>query len=84
MPAVTFHFAGRRAAIAPVTTRTAKLIGIVNLQQFSVWMTDKRARKLNRASSLVHLAPDLTRLIFRGSRMPSVADFAAIDDVVLH
>ena len=41
--AVRLQIAGRRATVAPVTTRATKAIRVVNLQQFLVWVTDEGA-----------------------------------------
>src|SRR2546423_5326699 len=42
---VRLHLAGRGAAVAAVTSRAAKLLRIVDLQQFFAWMTDKSVGK---------------------------------------
>src|SRR5437868_2217493 len=46
--AVRFEVAGRRPPVAPVTTGTTKFVGIVNLQQVPIRMTDKRPRQCVR------------------------------------
>ena len=63
MPAVTLYFTRRRAAIAPVATRATKAFGGVNLQDFFVGVTHKRARK-----TIGLLARPIRRQIFSGLR----------------
>src|SRR5262245_43367543 len=46
MAAMSFDFAGRRAAVAPVTTRTTKLLGIVKLQDLAIRMAYECAREV--------------------------------------
>src|SRR3569832_1217998 len=45
IPAVSFFFSSRRATVAPVTTRTTKLLGIMKLKNLFVGMTHKRTRE---------------------------------------
>ena len=66
MTAVTFYIARRSAAVAPVTTRTTKLLRIVYLKDFSVRMADKRARRI--ASSFVHSKPSCSPELGRVAR----------------
>src|SRR5207253_9657352 len=44
--AMRFHDAGRGAAVTAVTSRTAELLRIVNLQEFFAGMTDKSVRRI--------------------------------------
>src|SRR5438309_1768668 len=44
--AMRFHDAGRGAAITAVTSRTAELLRIVNLQEFFARVTDKSVRQI--------------------------------------
>src|SRR5688572_15657212 len=81
MAAVTFRFARGGAAVAPVTTRTTKLLRTVDLKDLPVWMADECAREA------VGLA---ARFIWRKTRRcqfqrfsnAGMTDFATIDDVV--
>ena len=60
--------------------RTAKLVGIVHLQQFGFRMADEGVAHIRRASSRPS-ASSTAGVIFSGSRDAHVAGLAAVDDV---
>src|ERR1051326_407832 len=79
MAAVSLDLAGRRATVAPVTTRTTKLLGIVKLQNFPIGVTHKRARKIVRLTTRTHKTGGRQIEWLANTR---VTDFTTIDDVV--
>src|ERR1043166_2074420 len=78
--AVSFNFARRRAAVAPVTTRAAEFFSGMNLQDFFVGMTDESARQV------VGFLPWPSRRQIFGSQIErfanaGVTNFAAVYNV---
>src|SRR5262245_11158756 len=78
--AVSFEFARSRAAVAPVATRTTKLLDIMKLQDLAVGMTDECARESIRlaAGTTQTRRGYLERLANTG-----MTNLATVDDVVL-
>ena len=78
--AMTLHFAGRRAAVAPMTTGTTKALRIVNLQQFFIRMTHKRPRQAVRLLAWT-IRRQVRRLQIQRLTNTDMTNFTTIDDV---
>src|SRR6185503_8289754 len=81
MTPVALDVAGGGAAVAPVTTRAAKLLRIVNAQHFAIGMADKRARQIVRRFSW-SIGSEIGRSHVDGLANAGMTDLATIDDVV--
>ena len=79
--AVSFFHAGGGAAVALMAGRTAKLVGIVNLQQFRLRMADERLRVFVRL--LLALWRHRRSSDFQRLARAHVARLAAVDDIRL-
>ena len=79
--AVSLGVVGCGAAVTPVTTRAAKFLRIMNLEDFAVWMADKSPGKAVRFFAW-SIRRQIRGLYIERLSDSCVTDFAAIDDVV--